>query len=151
MKPENLLVGDNGFGKLIIIDFGLSKRYVDQKGNHIKRVDNRPFRGTLRYCSINMHMGVENSRRDDLESLGYVLIYLMKGRLPWQSLRSDRMLKEEKIKKVKIGTSIDTLCQGLPPQFGEYMRAIRNLGFSETPDYQSYKQLFLSIFGNDTR
>ena len=151
MKPENLLVGANGFGKLIIIDFGLSKRYVDQKGNHIQRIDNRPFRGTMRYCSINMHMGVENSRRDDLESLGYVLIYLMKGRLPWQNLRSDRMEKDEKIKKVKIGTSIESLCDGLPLEFTEYMRAVRNLGFSEIPDYQGYKKLFMSIFGNNTR
>lgn len=86
LKPENIMFNPqtNAFS---LIDFGLSKRYVDKAGKHILRATNKSFRGTLRYCSLNMHNGVENSRRDDIESLVYVLVYLQKGSLPWMSQR----------------------------------------------------------------
>ena len=84
LKPENIMYNPVN-GKFSLIDFGLSKRYVDKSGRHILRATNKCFRGTLRYCSLNMHNGVENSRRDDIESLVYVLIYLLKGSLPWMS------------------------------------------------------------------
>lgn len=82
LKPENLMF-DPSRGQFFLIDFGLSKRFIDRAGNHIPRNVNKAFRGTLRYCSINMHNGVENSRRDDIESLSYLLVYLHKGTLPW--------------------------------------------------------------------
>lgn len=85
LKPENILF-DPISGNFSLIDFGLSKRYVDTTGRHIVRQSNKCFRGTMRYCSLNMHNGIENSRRDDIESLAYVLIYLQKGTLPWMNM-----------------------------------------------------------------
>lgn len=86
LKPENIMFNPqtNTFS---LIDFGLSKRFVDKSGKHILRSTSKPFRGTLRYCSLNMHNGVENSRRDDIESLVYVLVFLQKGSLPWMNQR----------------------------------------------------------------
>ena len=133
LKPENFLIDSKN--KLTIVDFGLSKRYVDHKGRHIPRTENKAFRGTLRYCSINMHLGVENTRRDDLESLGYVIIYFMKGRLPWQGIPSGQN-RTKAITQKKIKTSLDELCRGTPKEMQEYMSVCRNLGFDETPDYK---------------
>jgi serine/threonine protein kinase len=106
IKPENFLISQNGKGPLYIIDYGLSKRFVDDSGRHIPRATNKGFRGTLRYASVNMHQGIENSRRDDLESLGYLLIYLLKGKLPWQNLKVQRNLKADHIGKVKMRTQL---------------------------------------------
>ncbi len=86
LKPENMLF-DPRSRQFFLIDYGLSKRYVDRFGKHILRTINKSFRGTLRYCSLNMHNGVENTRRDDLESLSYVLIYLLRGHLPWMNCK----------------------------------------------------------------
>jgi len=127
-----------------LIDFGLSKRYIDDNGKHITRTDKRPFRGTLRYCSANMHLGVENSRRDDLESLAYVLIYLAKGKLPWQNIKLEANQKMEKIAKIKLNTSTSLLCEGLPKEYAEFLRLVKNLEFTETPAYDTYCQLLAS-------
>jgi serine/threonine protein kinase len=86
IKPENFLF-DPSTKKFYLIDFGLSKKYIDRSGKHMARQENKSFRGTLRYCSLNMHLGVENTRRDDLESFLYVMIYLLKGSLPWQNIK----------------------------------------------------------------
>ena len=86
IKPENFLF-DPQTNRFYLIDFGLSKRFIDKTGKHIPRLENKGFRGTLRYCSLNMHLGVENTRRDDMENFLYVMIYLIKGNLPWQSIK----------------------------------------------------------------
>lgn len=104
LKPENFLISKKGNGELFLIDYGLSKRFIDDSGRHIPRATNKGFRGTLRYASINMHQGIENSRRDDLESLGYVLVYLQKGKLPWQNLKVARKVKADNIARVKMRT-----------------------------------------------
>lgn len=84
IKPENFVIGTDGNHHTVyLIDFGLSKKYVDEKGDHINFVENKGLVGTARYTSINSHLGSEQSRRDDLESLGYVLLYFVKGFLPW--------------------------------------------------------------------
>lgn len=142
IKPENFLLGDNGKGRLYLIDFGLSKRFIDDQGRHIPRNTNKGFRGTLRYASLNMHQGIENSRRDDLESLGYVLIYLLKGKLPWQDLNVQKKMKAENITRVKMKTQLSQLCNGVNNTFLEYMRQVRNLGFTETPNYDELIDLF---------
>jgi len=123
------------------IDFGLSKRYKDPKTNqHIPYKENKQLTGTARYVSVNTHKGIEQSRRDDLESLGYVLIYLFKGTLPWQGLKAKTKLeKYSKILEKKENTPLDILCKGIPVEFANYLSYCRKLKFDEKPDYNYLK------------
>ena len=139
IKPENFLMG---LGKrsetLYIIDFGLSKRYRDQKTHqHIPYKEGRSLTGTARYASINSHAGIEQGRRDDLESVVYVLIYLMKGCLPWQGIAAKtKNEKYHKIMEVKMSVSLDRLCEDCPKEIEQMMSYVRGLKFDEKPDYE---------------
>ena len=120
MKPDNFLVGRGPKSSIIhIIDFGLAKRYRDPKTNqHIPYKNNKNLTGTARYASINTHMGIEQSRRDDIEGICYVVLYFLKGSLPWQGLTArNKNDKYKKIMETKMSTSIETLCKGLPSIF----------------------------------
>jgi casein kinase 1/casein kinase 1 epsilon len=104
--------------KVFVIDFGLSKKYIQKNGEHIPYRDNKSLTGTPRYASINSHLGIEQSRRDDLESVIYMLVYFLKGSLPWQNLKNDPNYdRYEKILEKKLSVSIETLASGLPQQF----------------------------------
>lgn len=147
IKPSNIMFKNN---KLYIIDFGLSKFFIDKNGNHIALKNNKKFIGTTRYCSINIHEGLEYSRRDDLESCAYVLIYIIKGSLPWQGIvykKDDD--KNKKILNKKKNISTNELCNNLPNEFEEFLIYSRNLNFTEEPNYkhfiQSFKKLFKSL------
>lgn len=152
IKPDNFLVG---FGKkvhqLYIIDFGLTKKYRDSHTQqHIPYKDQKALIGTARYASINTHQGIEQSRRDDLESVGYVLVYLLHGRLPWQGL-AGRTAKEkyEEIMKRKLSISPEALCCELPPEFATYLRYCRRLSFEDRPDYAYMRKLFREVFNRE--
>ena len=134
IKPDNFLMGLGRRSNIVyIIDFGLAKRYRDPKTHvHIMYRENKHLTGTPRYASINNHLGIEQSRRDDLESLGYVFMYFLRGSLPWQGLRANtKKQKYQKIMEKKMATPIDLLCKGFPDEFRiyfEYCRALRFAG-----------------------
>eukprot|EP00928_Gymnodinium_smaydae_P083077 TRINITY_DN66349_c0_g1_i1.p1 TRINITY_DN66349_c0_g1~~TRINITY_DN66349_c0_g1_i1.p1 ORF type:complete len:411 (+),score=51.84 TRINITY_DN66349_c0_g1_i1:101-1333(+) len=145
LKPENLLIGRRAKSNVLyIVDFGLAKHFMDPKTRaHIPYRDGKKLTGTARYSSINTHLGVEQSRRDDLESIGYVLIYLANGRLPWQGVVGTT--KEEKYRHIlecKQNMSIRTLCQGLPMVFQDYMNYCRALRFEDKPDYPFLRRMW---------
>eukprot|EP01016_Furgasonia_blochmanni_P009126 TRINITY_DN13778_c0_g1_i3.p1 TRINITY_DN13778_c0_g1~~TRINITY_DN13778_c0_g1_i3.p1 ORF type:complete len:424 (-),score=94.25 TRINITY_DN13778_c0_g1_i3:169-1440(-) len=149
IKPDNFLIGMGKKSHMVyLIDFGLSKRYKDQRTNqHIPYRENKQLTGTARYASINTHKGIEQSRRDDLESLGYVLVYLLKGTLPWQGLKANS--KQEKYNKIlekKANTPLEILCKGLPSELITYLNYCRNLRFDEKPDYVFLKKMFRELF-----
>ncbi|XP_046990226.1 casein kinase I isoform X1 [Schistocerca americana] len=149
IKPDNFLMGLGKKGNLVyIIDFGLAKKYRDGRSHqHIPYRENKNLTGTARYASINTHLGIEQSRRDDLESLGYVLMYFNRGSLPWQGLKAaNKRQKYERISEKKMSTSIDELCKGYPAEFHAYLNYCRSLRFEERPDYSYLRQLFRTLF-----
>jgi len=149
IKPENFLTGiQEDADKVFLVDLGLAKQWRTEAGHIPYRTGNRII-GTARYASINSHMGHQLSRRDDMESLGYLLVYFAKGRLPWQSIRSrNKDEKYEKICEKKRDLSLETLCTGLPKEFILYFRHTRSLRFDERPSYDYLKGLFLTAFSN---
>ncbi|XP_014487025.1 PREDICTED: uncharacterized protein LOC106750909 isoform X1 [Dinoponera quadriceps] len=149
IKPDNFLMGLGKKGNLVyIIDFGLAKKYRDGRTHkHIPYRENKNLTGTARYASINTHLGIEQSRRDDLESLGYVLMYFNRGSLPWQGLKAaTKRQKYERISEKKMSTPIEELCKGYPLEFASYLRYCRDLRFEERPDYSHLRQLFRTLF-----
>ncbi|XP_059475537.1 casein kinase I-like [Neocloeon triangulifer] len=149
IKPDNFLMGLGKKGNLVyIIDFGLAKKYRDGRTHqHILYRENKNLTGTARYASISTHLGIEQSRRDDLESLGYVLMYFNRGSLPWQGLKAaTKRQKYERISEKKMGTPIEELCRGYPAEFATYLYYCRSLRFEERPDYNYLRQMFRSLF-----
>ena len=151
IKPANIAIGREEKSKYIyLLDFGLSKKYRSSKTKkHFPFTQGKKLIGNARYSSINALNGNTQSRRDDLESLGYLLLYLLLGRLPWQGYIShSKEDKYYKIKQIKNQTTPEELCEGLPPQFEEYIKYTRNLEYEQDPDYNYLRNLFLSVLKN---
>ncbi|XP_044340330.1 casein kinase I isoform X1 [Triticum aestivum] len=173
IKPDNFLMGlGKRANQVYMIDFGLAKKYRDTSTHqHIPYRENKNLTGTARYASVSTHLGIEQSRRDDMESLGYVLMYFLRGRLvmqlqfvlflchlvcsnsppvtslPWQGLKAGtKKQKYEKISERKIATSIEALCRGYPSEFQSFFHYCRSLRFEDSPDYQYLKRLFRDLF-----
>ncbi|KAJ9190349.1 hypothetical protein P3X46_001565 [Hevea brasiliensis] len=149
IKPDNFLMGlGRRANQVYIIDFGLAKKYRDTSTHqHIPYRENKNLTGTARYASMNTHLGIEQSRRDDLESLGYVLMYFLRGSLPWQGLKAGtKKQKYEKISEKKVSTSIEALCRTYPTEFASYFHYCRSLRFDDKPDYAYLKRLFRDLF-----
>ena len=145
IKPDNFLMGiGKDCNKLFAVDFGLAKRYRDSRSKaHICYRDDKNLTGTARYASINAHLGIEQSRRDDLESLGYVFKYFLRGSLPWQGLKAaTKKQKYDKISEKKMCTPVETLCKGYPGEFAMYLNYCKGLRFEDDPDYMYLRQLF---------
>ena len=149
IKPDNFLTGLKADKSIYLIDLGLAKRYKSPENVHLNQMEGKSIIGTARYSSINSHTGIELSRRDDLESLGYMLIYFMKGTLPWQGLNA--ATKAEKYKLIgdaKQTVPMEELCQGLHPLFSEYLINVKALKFKERPNYTFLYNLFSTAFIN---
>jgi casein kinase 1 len=143
IKPAKLLIRIENKSNIYLTDFGLSKVYMN-KNKHIPHSFGHTIIGTARYSSINMHMGIEPSRRDDLESIGYMLVYFAKGRLPWQGIRGkDKFELFDKIGNVKMSTNFQVLTEDLPDCFYKYLTYCRSLKFTDPPDYDHLKKLFI--------
>ena len=148
IKPGNIAIGIKEKSKYIyLLDFGLSKKYIDEKTNkHYNFEKNNKLIGNARYSSINALEGGTQSRRDDLESLGYLLLFFLLGRLPWQGYVSNsKEDKYYKITEIKKKTTAKELCENLPIQFEQYIIYTRNLKYEATPDYNYLKNLFHAL------
>ncbi|KAF6157221.1 hypothetical protein GIB67_041682 [Kingdonia uniflora] len=149
IKPDNFLMGlGRRANQVYVIDFGLAKKYRDTSTHqHITYRENKNLTGTARYASMNTHLGIEQSRRDDLESLGFVLMYFLRGSLPWQGLKAGtKKQKYERISDKKVNTSIEALCRGYPTEFASYFHYCRSLRFDDKPDYGYLKRIFRDLF-----
>ena len=148
MKPDNFVMGyGDKNARLYLLDFGLAKKYRSSKTliqyPYIKK---KKLTGTARYASIHALEEMEQSRRDDLESAGYVLLYFLRGSLPWQGLKIKT--KEDRYKKIldkKKETTSEELCKDFPEEFKYYIDYTKNLGYSENPDYQKLKKNFVFL------
>ena len=152
IKPDNFVVGlDNKNYIIYVLDFGLSKKFRSSRTHqHIKFNINKKLTGTARYASINALKGCEQSRRDDLEAIGYVLMYFLRGSLPWQGLHVHK--GEDRYKKIlnkKKSTSAEELCVGFPRQFVDYINYTRNLEFEADPDYKYLRDLLVSALEDE--
>ena len=137
IKPENFLVGIADPTLIHLIDFGLTMKYRDPKTKeHIPCLSGYSMVGTARYASLNAHHGLDLSRRDDLESIAYLLIYFLKGFLPWQANSpNSQHLDLNDIFTIKENTSLDILCDNIPPAFRTLLHSCKSLKFEEKPNY----------------
>ena len=149
IKPDNFMFGlkENGRDRtLCIIDFGMSKFYINpDTQRHISAGPNSMVVGTPRYQSANAHKYRVQCRRDDLESICYVIVFFAMGKLPWQGMDIDSPRRKSRITaRMKVMTPSAELCKGLPDEFPELIRRVKALRFDETPDYRAYRTLLAS-------
>lgn len=146
LKPENFVMGSKQNQETVyLIDFGLSESFLDSQGKHVNFDTNQIFAGTLYFVSPLGHLGVTTARRDDLISIGYMLVHFFKGALPWAQLQGDRHEVIKKMFQIKSTIKYDNLCSGLPQEFSEYMNYVLNLSFNQNPDYEFMLGLFKKV------
>jgi serine/threonine protein kinase len=152
-KPENFLLGQTNtddYNVVHIIDLGLCKEYLDKNQNHIPFAEGKGITGTARYMSINNHLGREQGRRDDLEAVGYLLIYFFKGHLPWMGLTAKTTQQRYKmIADLKQQISVDELCAQMPEEFNKYLNIVRNLEFEDQPKYKILINMFNKLLSKN--
>lgn len=144
IKPDNFVLGTSSSSRSIyLIDYGLSKRYINSSDQHIPQEECRSFTGTARYASINSLQRFTQSRRDDLESIGYILVYFLKGTLPWQSAGKslERKQRREIILEMKMSTLLSDLCMNLPHEIHLFLKYCRERQFEEQPNYAYLRKL----------
>ena len=151
IKPDNFVMGLNKQNAdLFLLDFGLAKKYRSSKTlEQYPYIKKKKLTGTARYASIHALEEMEQSRRDDLESVGYVLMYFLRGNLPWQGLKIKS--KEDRYKKIldkKKETTSEQLCKNFPDEFREYLEYSRNLEYTEEPKYDKLKNKFYTLVCN---
>lgn len=154
IKPDNFCIGESGSAahRVFALDFGCAKRYIcSETRRHIPEQQGKCMVGTARYASLRAHMGLQQSRRDDLESAGYMLVWFLKGRLPWQGLSAansrDRLAK---ITEMKASMSVEALCEDLPREVQGYLLYCRSIRFEEQPDYEHLRSLLRAAAHSST-
>ena len=147
IKPDNFCMGSDNTKYVYIVDFGLAKKYRNSSTLiHYPLINKKSLTGTPRYASINALKRLEQSRRDDLESLGYVLIYLLKGELPWQHIVvKTKEERNQKILEKKLEISSSKLCENLPLEFEKFIDYTKNLEYTQTPDYDYLRDLLMKV------
>lgn len=148
IKPDNFVIGrlKEEQNKLYCIDFGLAKKYM-KNDKHINFSNKKKFCGTARYASIAAHEQKEQSRKDDLESIGYILIYLYKGKLPWQGIKEkDKVKRYQLIGEKKKEITEEELCKHMPKEFTVFLKYVRTLDFDEKPHYSALKRMFENLY-----
>lgn len=142
IKPTNFVIGmEKRQNTVYLIDFGLAKFYKNPMTNkHIDYCTKKRFIGTMAFASLNAHRGIELSRRDDLESLAYLLIYFLRGSLPWITPN------QQDAYHTKMSFSTSMLCDGIPKEFEMLLNCARCLDFEEDPDYNGYRAMFRDLF-----
>ncbi|KAH8676942.1 casein kinase I isoform delta [Ilyonectria robusta] len=148
IKPENFTMGAGKQGNVLhTIDFGMAMEVFDKDED--KRFKGCPFGGTARFASLNNHKGLEQCRGDDLESLGYMLLFFQGGSLPWIGLKAATQEEKDKmIMEKKMNIPVETLCQGLPREFETFINYTRSLGFKDKPDYAYLRHLFRRLYNS---
>ena len=149
IKPDNFLIGVGADTRHIyVVDFGLAKKY--ERGRTLRRSSSYHFChsmvGTTRYASLHAHRGEEQSPRDDMESLAYVWLYLLRGNLPWQGIKAEH--KDETfaaVKEAKLSTTSERLCEGLPAEFASYLDYAKRMKMDEMPNYKKIKAKFRAL------
>lgn len=146
IKPENFMMGiGDKANHVYMIDFGLSDRYW-KGARHLPCREGESFAGTARYASINAHRGLTQSRRDDLEAIGHMLAFFLRGKLPWSGFKvRDEKERNKMIERKKASFDLDSLFQGFHCGFKEYLLYCRNLKYSERPDYERVRHIFTSM------
>lgn len=159
LKPQNILLGHKDgkhAGSVFLVDFGLSKKFVHEGGDkstHVAYKDDKSLTGTPRYCSLNTQLGLEQSRRDDIESMMYVLIYLRKRWLPWMGMGGKGISKKKKhalILKKKRSVTVRSLCRGMHPAFASVLNSARSTEFSARPAYEAYEKSLLTALASSS-
>lgn len=146
VKPENFLLGAKT-NTVYVIDYGLSKQYVNDKGKHVAPGATNELIGTSRYMSVNAHKCAEQSRRDDLEALGYVFAYFLRGKLPWSGLKAASFSEHNKmICDMKRTTGEEELLEGHPVEFAHYIKYVRALEFEAEPNYGKLRNMFKRLY-----
>jgi serine/threonine protein kinase len=147
IKPNNFLMGTATKGHTVcLIDYGLSKEYIDPKTQqHIAYNDYQHLIGSTAYASVNTHEGCEQSRRDDMESLGFVFMFFLRGNLPWLTVKGrTKRQRREQVKELKM--DLKTLCESFPSEFFDYFTYVRSLKFEDKPDYEHLRKLFGDLY-----
>jgi casein kinase 1 len=147
IKPDNFVIGHDELSKLYCIDFGLAKKYIKKNGDHIEFSSDRKFCGTARYASIAAHKNQEQARKDDLESIAYLLVYLYKGKLPWQSIKhKDKNERYRLIGEMKNTMTEEEICTNMPKEFLVFLKYVRSMDFEDIPPYSALQKMFERLY-----
>lgn len=147
IKPANFLVGNPDKSQIFLIDFGFARKYKSGRtGKYLQHSKKDTLFGTPLYLSLNALRGIEQTRKDELESLGLVIINLYIGSLPWTKIKYKNFKQGfDKIFEIKEKISIENICKGMPQEMTNYMKYVKNLKNEECPDYEYLRKLFVNV------